>query len=982
MPTERRQRITDIFELAVRMRPEDRDAFVERECHGDGGVLRDVKSRLSQYRPVEPQHSPALAKQHIGKYEIKGRIGSGGFGQVYSALDPTVGRIVAIKVLNAPGESDMVRRFRVEAKTAANLQHKNIVTVHEFGEEDGVPYLVMEYLDGTTLHELISRNSLSLLEKVEIMSEVAEGLHYAQERGVTHRDVKPANIMRLADGSVKIMDFGIARMATETSARLTQTGFLVGSVMYMAPEQFNGTSDALSDVFSYGVTLYELFTGRNPFSSTDPAVVMYRIINTDPPPVRSVAPDCPETLDRIVRGAMTRAREARYSSMSDVATDVRPLLLDLRRDQGGRLYAEAEQLLAADQLDAAKSAVRKVLELDPVHAGARRLRSEIEEALHRRDATVRAMSLIERAEEELRKRQNEEAASILNVVRRLGLSDPQIQLRLEKADARIEQARRCEKLLDVAQDDLRNHNLTEAFRAVSKALASDPENIAGKNLLHEIRDRMTSREAERRLQDEIARAEGLLLIGETDEALASVKEIERHNPRCAEASALRARAEAQKAGEGRARRLAAGVGEGKALLRNREFEPAISAIDALPIEFADSTELQALRKHAWERLAAMRRLEQIANLRSEATAWIERREFDAALHALKAGVEKLGDDGDLTQLLQRAVAGKATQEQDRALSRIAEETERLRRAGKLDEAVRVVEQAIQTWGGGPSLSGLLQQLLSEKKERDRRRAIDDIARQAAALLQQKQADNALAALRKCIERYGDDPEIQNLVNLAESQLRDRRRSARLKGILEEIGMLVTAKRLPEALQRVDEGLLAFPKEPSLLLKRESLLASLSAEHEARTLQNRGRVDEAPRVEQAAAETAPLWSVRLVNVGEALRRVPLALWVTGGVLAVFGILFWVLQPGPLPNPAQSPATSLADSALRVEKPIGPDSVTVGHYFSQTLRASGNSGPISWDVTEGALPRGLSLDSKSGLIVGTPTTAGQFTFIARV
>ena len=217
-----------------------------------------------------------LPFQRIGRYEITGNIGSGGSGRVFSALDATVGRVVAIKVLNAPGDPALVKRFQVEAKTVANLHHKNIVTVHEYGEEDGVPYLVMEYLNGTTLLDLIAQRSLSLLEKLEIMSEVAEGLHYAHEHGITHRDVKPANIMRLTDGSVKIMDFGIARFGAQT-ARLTQSGLLIGSLMYMAPEQFNGTADALTDVFGYGVTFYELLTGKNPFANADPVVIIFKI---------------------------------------------------------------------------------------------------------------------------------------------------------------------------------------------------------------------------------------------------------------------------------------------------------------------------------------------------------------------------------------------------------------------------------------------------------------------------------------------------------------------------------------------------------------------------------------------------------------------------------------------------------------------------------------------------------------------------------
>jgi serine/threonine-protein kinase len=834
-PTERRRRITDVFELAVQLRPEERDAFVERECRGDSVLLKEVSSLLSEYRrfgntPAPDQDSAgdqaaSLPKQRIGRYQITGTLGSGGFGRVYRALDPTVGRVVAIKVLNAPDDSDIVRRFQAEATTVANLHHKNIVTVHEFGEEHGAPYLVMEFLDGTTLQELIERNSLSLLEKLEIMSAVAEGLQYAHERSVTHRDVKPANIMRLADGSVKIMDFGIARIATESSTRLTQTGFVIGSLLYMAPEQFQGTADALSDVFAYGVTFYELLTGHNPFSSPDPAVVMFRITNTDPPSVRTALPDCPEALDRIVRRSMARSREARYSSLSDVVVDTLPILLELRRDHAGRLYSEAENLFAADQLDAARSAARKVLELDPGHAGARRLRSRIDEALHRRDVTARASSLMETIEKELRGRQYQEASSLLSNLRLLGAADARLQARIERAEAQIQQAQRCDKLLETAREDLKSENLTEAFRAVSEVLSSDPSSNSGRHLLQEIQQQLSSRETARRLKEEIARVDGLLLIGETDQALAVVAEIEKRHPGHAQIPSLRARAEAQKAQEDRSRRLAEGVAEVKARLRNSEFDRAIGTIDALLGEFADNTELQMLRKHAAEHLAAKLRLNRIASLKSESASLIERQEFDAAAHALEAGVAELGDDGELTRLLQAAIAGKAARERKRAVSTIVEETEQLRRSGKLDEAIRAVERAVRIWGEEPALAELIRQLADEKSALDRKYAIRDVARKARVLVDQKKPQAALTALRQCIEKYGDDEEIQTLVDLARGQVREGERSVRLRACREEIKKLAGASRFEEALQRAEDAILAFPEEPSLAAERDSLLAS-------------------------------------------------------------------------------------------------------------------------------------------------------------
>src|SRR6516225_2073153 len=173
---------------------------------------------------------------YIGKYEIEAIIGEGAFGRVYRAHDPTVNRPVAIKVLTGEGK-ELISRFRMEASAAGNLRHKNIVTIYEFGEHKGRPFIAMELLEGEDLSQVIARQeSLTLLEKIRIMSQAAEGLHCAHSNGVLHRDVKPANIKLLADGTVKILDFGIARVTRDRDAtRLTQKGDLLGTILYMAP---------------------------------------------------------------------------------------------------------------------------------------------------------------------------------------------------------------------------------------------------------------------------------------------------------------------------------------------------------------------------------------------------------------------------------------------------------------------------------------------------------------------------------------------------------------------------------------------------------------------------------------------------------------------------------------------------------------------------------------------------------------------------
>src|ERR1022692_3830884 len=301
----------------------------------------------------------------IGKYEITGELGTGGFGKVYKALDPTVGRVVAVKVLNVQDDPVLVKRFQAEATTSASLQHKNIVTVHEFGEDRGKQYLVMEYLDGRNLQSLIrEKTPVPMLDKLRIMAQVSQGLHYAHNHDVVHRDVKPANIMWLSDGGVKVMDFGIARLMHDAGTRLTQTGSMIGTLQYMAPEQFTtGTADARCDIWSYGVVLHEFVTGTNPFDSPNALQVMFLVTREDSSPMLSL-PETPAGLTPLVKRLLSRSRDDRYPSMEEVWFDLEQVILELKQGQVESLERQAGTLMQENRHGEALSVVRQILELD------------------------------------------------------------------------------------------------------------------------------------------------------------------------------------------------------------------------------------------------------------------------------------------------------------------------------------------------------------------------------------------------------------------------------------------------------------------------------------------------------------------------------------------------------------------------------------------------------------------------------------------
>ena len=267
-----------------------------------------------------------MATRALGRYEILAELGKGAMGVVYRARDPMLDRIVAIKTVNMSLDPDEMAeyeaRFYQEAKAAGGLNHPNIVTVHDIGKNGNVAFMAMEFLEGHELRSVMSSGQpLAPARAVDIAAQVAEGLAYAHQHGVVHRDVKPANIMILQNGTAKITDFGIARM--RTAVVRTQTGIVLGSPRYMSPEQVAGKrAEPRSDVFSLGVILYEMLTGKPPFTGEDVTSIMFQILNLVPPPPSTVNPTIPEVLDFIVAKALAKPAADRYADAAELARDL------------------------------------------------------------------------------------------------------------------------------------------------------------------------------------------------------------------------------------------------------------------------------------------------------------------------------------------------------------------------------------------------------------------------------------------------------------------------------------------------------------------------------------------------------------------------------------------------------------------------------------------------------------------------------------
>ncbi|CAN5269073.1 hypothetical protein BH23GEM4_BH23GEM4_17270 [soil metagenome] len=339
LTAERWERMGKLFEHVLAMPLESRGPHLGRVCAGDPDLRREVEALLAAHaqpglldRPAEELVAPLIPEQAeptiqrgrtVSHYEILEKLGGGGMGVVYKARDLRLERVVALKFLppHLSTDEEAKERFLIEAQAAAALDHPNICTIHEIGEtRDGQLFIAMPCYQGETLKQRIGQGPLPVEEALSITTQVARGLARAHERGITHRDIKPANLMLTAEGNVKIVDFGIAKL---TDVSITRPGTTPGTVAYMSPEQARGEPvDGQTDLWSLGVVLYEMLTGQRPFRGAHDQVVLHAVLHSKPPPVTAIRPELPPALERVVGRALARGKADRYSTAHDLIADL------------------------------------------------------------------------------------------------------------------------------------------------------------------------------------------------------------------------------------------------------------------------------------------------------------------------------------------------------------------------------------------------------------------------------------------------------------------------------------------------------------------------------------------------------------------------------------------------------------------------------------------------------------------------------------
>jgi serine/threonine-protein kinase len=786
----------------------------------------------------------------IGRYEIIDRLGEGGMGVLYLARDPMLQRTVAIKIIS--GYNDELReRFTREGRSAAALKHNNIVTIYDVGDDSGRPFIAMEYLDGETMAELIRRRApLQLSRKLQLMLELCSGLGYAHRLGIIHRDIKPANLMITSEGVLKILDFGLARLAQEGAGMgLTRAGSLLGTPHYMSPEQIEARPvDHRSDIFSVGLVLYELLTYRKAYQGDAPHAVLHRITHEAPQPIRELFPSIDPVLESIVAKAIERQPEHRYQSLETLAADCARYLKKSSEAGDGEATVQLERPRPQSQEQSRQSSHAS----DGMPTPVKTPRIQHLDAITRRRAAQIELHLDE-GFKHFRDKRYEAAIEQCEAAAMLDPTETRALDLLERVHRAVEDTQ-VRNWLDDAQARLSSGLLSEAEHLIQQSLELRPQSLEAQALQRDLKERR--REQERALEraravrSAVTRARASLDEGALEAAVRSASEALAYDPDDNEARMLKSRATAALAERQRLReheRLAFdAVAEARHRAIHGDLQGAMGLLQAFdpPHEIVDGAikELQA------EIETAQRRRREEGEARQRRASEEEERRLET--ERVSRELEEVRKKHDEEERRRREAELRRRQELSRRSK--AEARDALER-GEFGPAQAALERVRGATPEDSDIDGLIQALEERRADAEAaarlRLTFERSLADATACLEQEEYSSALRLVDAAIDLVPTDPGAGELRQRIRSSLERHRREEEIKRQADAVA--AKARRLfisgdfAAALRLLDE----FPEK--------DLVAPVVAElrTEQRRLDEGHQADEARRRDQEAARTA-------------------------------------------------------------------------------------------------------------------------------
>jgi serine/threonine-protein kinase len=697
----------------------------------------------------------ALSK--VGKYDVVDVLGRGGMGVVYKALDPGIGRMVAIKMMTVgfAENPDLLRRFYREAQSTGALQHPNIVIVYELGDQDGNPYLVMEFLEGESLDKFIStRRQLTLVQRLDILIQMCNGLNYAHSRGVVHRDIKPANIVILKDGGVKIVDFGIARIGGDA---LTRTGQVVGTINYMSPEQISGqVVDGRSDIFSAGVVAYQLLTSALPFDGNDTAAILLKIINEDPPPLSAYMMDCPSELEDAVLRALTKDRDERYQTADDFGLDLMRVRETLLRQQVNQYIEQAQAAVAKSELAKAKELVLEVLKVDTQNITAKQLLQQIQQMIQKQQRGEQVRQLRELADNAIAQKQHGEALSYLDQALSLDKTNVEMRSLRETVNQAKQQQQKLEDALLRAESAKQADDLESAEEAAAEALKLDANSTRAKTLHASVAKMLAERLRQSKLRDLLGIAAKEISSRRFTAAFEVLRQAEDLDPAAPELHALMKLASTGREQEERRRELETFTADVEDALSRDDFAGACAKADEDLLKFPADPGLLKMRALAEKQRQAGEKKQFIEEQMTSARTLLDAGKTIDALKVLETAVKKVPGDTRLQSmlaLLRENAERETVEHRKQQFIRSAKESLRTK---SYEKAIEVLEEALAEVEDSAEINDLLQFAREESAQAKRRKRLQETAEEAQRLMAADEYDQAIALLEGALHEIPDE----------------------------------------------------------------------------------------------------------------------------------------------------------------------------------------------------------------------------------
>jgi serine/threonine-protein kinase len=747
--------------------------------------------------------------ERIGKYEILSELGRGGMGVVYKALNRRMAMQVAIKTVSQDYTADarMLENFYREAQKTAMLRHPNIITIYDVGDQDGAPYIVMEYLPGESLQSMIDdRRPLPLLEKLQIVEQLCSALGYAHQNDVIHRDVKPANVIVQPSGVIKLLDFGIARQENRSDVTKTQAGKVKGTVPYMSPEQLKGGElDGRCDIFATGVLLFQFLTGVLPFDG-EFAVIINRILTDHHPPLGNFLPDYPPMIDAILDRALAKNPGERYSTAEEMGADIFTVVDGLKREHIASMIAGVKDLIAEEQFIRARETLLSAQKLDPQHSEVRSLLSEVNLSLGRRQREEKTQQLVTQAKDLLRERNFDRAVEMLEEAARSVPDDRFVAALLE--DARKEKARReqLEGLLRQAQAARDQGNLKTAILFMDRALVLDEQDARVRQLHQAL-----SRQAEEAQQRETARemveqARAKLRIRRFQDAIHLLRKAEELDQLQPDLQSLRAAAEAGLAEEERRAVLENMESRAGRAETQEDVAETLAMVEMALNQFRDPA-LFRLQAELTRRLREFEARALVDKTIQECQALLETAPAEA-LERVNSVLLQLPAEDRLLVLQARIREHLVRMDRDRQRNAYLEQAHRALKNREYREAVRVLE-ACQGELMTHEISELLRFARREAQQQEQQDLIAATLAHANQLLLEEDYEAAIAYMEPLLAE-ANEPGLRAVLDQARSRLEavTREAAAALKRVepwaasAAHSQVIATLEILAPAVQRV------------------------------------------------------------------------------------------------------------------------------------------------------------------------------------